>query len=120
MYRLGRISFRAIKTKRDYLGKRKAASWMYMSRLAAQKEFAFLKVRFSRTLPALQASSFVLQDRRAFAPAGILINRLFTHTASPYPSQSIRPGTASSCSSSTRTHSEPSSPFQSLESCTRN
>lgn len=42
---LGRISFRAIKTKRDYLGKRKAASWMYMSRLAAQKEFAFLKVR---------------------------------------------------------------------------
>lgn len=43
--RLGRISFRAIKTKRDYLGKRKSASWLYMSRLAAQKEFAFMKVR---------------------------------------------------------------------------
>ena len=43
---LGRISFRAIKTKRDYLGKRKSASWMYMSRLAAQKEFAFMKVSF--------------------------------------------------------------------------
>jgi RIO-like serine/threonine protein kinase len=42
--RLGRISFRAIKTKRDYLGKRSSASWMYMSRLAAQKEFAFMKV----------------------------------------------------------------------------
>lgn len=42
--RLGRISFRAIKTKRDYLGKRKSASWLYMSRLAAQKEFAFMKV----------------------------------------------------------------------------
>jgi RIO-like serine/threonine protein kinase len=42
--RLGRISFRAIKNKRDYLGKRSSASWMYMSRLAAQKEFAFMKV----------------------------------------------------------------------------
>lgn len=42
--RLGRVSFRAIKEKRDYLGKRKSASWMYMSRLAAQKEWAFMKV----------------------------------------------------------------------------
>ena len=42
--RLGRISFRAIKAKRDYLGKRKSASWMYMSRLAAEKEYAFMKV----------------------------------------------------------------------------
>ena len=48
--RLGRISFRAIKDKRDYLGKRKSASWMYMSRLAAQKEWAFMKVRIPNTL----------------------------------------------------------------------
>lgn len=41
--RLGRISFRAIKTKRDYLGTRKSASWMYMSRLAARKEWEFMK-----------------------------------------------------------------------------
>lgn len=41
---LGRVSFRTIKEKRDYLGKRKSASWMYMSRLAAQKEWAFMKV----------------------------------------------------------------------------
>ena len=26
------------------MGKRKSASWMYMSRLAAQKEWAFMKV----------------------------------------------------------------------------
>jgi len=45
LHRLGRISFRAIKEKRDYLGRRKSASWMYMSRLAAQKEWAFMKVR---------------------------------------------------------------------------
>ena len=44
MIRLGRISFRAIKSKRDYLGNKSSASWMYMSRLAAQKEFAFMKV----------------------------------------------------------------------------
>ncbi|KAJ3500711.1 hypothetical protein NLJ89_g9672 [Agrocybe chaxingu] len=43
LHRLGRVSFRAIKEKRDYLGKRKSASWMYMSRLAAQKEWAFMK-----------------------------------------------------------------------------
>ncbi|KAL7750361.1 Serine/threonine-protein kinase rio2 [Sorochytrium milnesiophthora] len=41
--RLGRVSFRTIKNKRDYLQKRKSASWMYMSRLAALKEFAFMK-----------------------------------------------------------------------------
>lgn len=44
VYRLGRVSFRAIKSKRDYMGKRKSASWMYMSRLSAQKEWAFMKV----------------------------------------------------------------------------
>lgn len=49
IHRLGRISFRKIKEKRDYMGKRKSASWMYMSRLAAEKEFAFMKVRRTHT-----------------------------------------------------------------------
>lgn len=43
IHRLGRISFRTIKTNRDYLRHRSSASWMYMSRLAAMKEFAFMK-----------------------------------------------------------------------------
>jgi RIO kinase 2 len=51
LHRLGRISFRAIKEKRDYLGKRKSASWMYMSRLAAQKEWAFMKVLYEHGFP---------------------------------------------------------------------
>ncbi|KAF8642333.1 hypothetical protein AX16_009602 [Volvariella volvacea WC 439] len=51
IHRLGRISFRTIKLKRDYLGKRKSASWMYMSRLAAQKEFAFMKVLHEHGFP---------------------------------------------------------------------
>lgn len=43
IHRLGRISFRTVKTNRDYLRHRNAGSWMYMSRLAAMKEFAFMK-----------------------------------------------------------------------------
>ena len=43
IHRLGRISFRTVKANRDYLRKNQAAgSWMYLSRLAATKEFAFM------------------------------------------------------------------------------
>ncbi|KAI8143595.1 RIO1 family-domain-containing protein [Fennellomyces sp. T-0311] len=51
LQRLGRASFRTIKSKRDYLQKRKSASWMYMSRLAAMKEFAFMKVLYENGFP---------------------------------------------------------------------
>ena len=44
MHRLGRTSFRKIKEKRDYLQHRKSANWLYLSRLAATKEFVFMKV----------------------------------------------------------------------------
>lgn len=43
IHRLGRISFRSIKNNRDYLKHRSSASWMYMSRLSALKEFAFMR-----------------------------------------------------------------------------
>lgn len=43
-HRLGRTSFRQIKSKRDYLKHRKSGSWLYLSRLSAMKEFAFMKV----------------------------------------------------------------------------
>lgn len=42
IHRLGRISFRSVKTNRDYLKNRTTGSWMYMSRLAAMKEHAFM------------------------------------------------------------------------------
>lgn len=51
LQRLGRVSFRSIKSKRDYLQKRKSASWMYMSRLAAMKEYAFMKVLYENGFP---------------------------------------------------------------------
>ena len=43
IHRLGRISFRSVKANRDYLRNRNSGSWMYMSRLAALKEFTFMK-----------------------------------------------------------------------------
>jgi len=49
--RLGRISFRNIKKKRDYLLKRKAASWLYMSRLAAYREWTYMQVLHEHGLP---------------------------------------------------------------------
>ncbi|KAK7463649.1 Serine/threonine-protein kinase rio2 [Stygiomarasmius scandens] len=51
LHRLGRISFRTVKQNRDYMGKRRSASWMYMSRLAAQKEWAFMKVLYEHEFP---------------------------------------------------------------------
>ncbi|KUI68794.1 Serine/threonine-protein kinase rio2 [Cytospora mali] len=44
IHRLGRISFRTVKTNRDYLKKRQGGSWMYLSRLSAMKEYAFMQV----------------------------------------------------------------------------
>jgi RIO kinase 2 len=41
--RLGRTSFRAVKNKRDYLKSQTSYSWFYLSRLAAIKEYAFMK-----------------------------------------------------------------------------
>lgn len=46
LHRLGRVSFRAVKSKRDYLKHRSSYNWLYLSRLAALKEFAFMKVLF--------------------------------------------------------------------------
>ena len=44
IHRLGRISFRTVKANRDYLRNRNSGSWMYLSRLAAMKEHAFMTV----------------------------------------------------------------------------
>ncbi|ODV62646.1 protein kinase RIO2 [Ascoidea rubescens DSM 1968] len=44
--RLGRTSFRTVKKNRDYLKNRKTTNWMYLSRLAAEKEYEFLKILY--------------------------------------------------------------------------
>ncbi|MEW5302812.1 MAG: hypothetical protein WDW36_005558 [Sanguina aurantia] len=55
LHRLGRTSFRAVKNKRDYLGKKKAFSWLYLSRLSALKEYAFMKALGEHDFPVPQA-----------------------------------------------------------------
>ena len=42
IYRIGRTSFKKIKQLRSFLGNRKHASWLYVNRLAATKEFEAL------------------------------------------------------------------------------
>ncbi|KAH8809076.1 RIO1 family-domain-containing protein [Xylogone sp. PMI_703] len=51
IHRLGRISFRTVKANRDYLRNRSSGSWMYMSRLAALKEYAFLSALRESNFP---------------------------------------------------------------------
>lgn len=46
IHRLGRVSFRTVRNKRDYLKIGKGGSWMYLSKLAAQKEYEFMSILF--------------------------------------------------------------------------
>ncbi|XP_075582395.1 serine/threonine-protein kinase RIO2 isoform X2 [Pelecanus crispus] len=51
LHRLGRTSFRSLKNKRDYHKHRHKMSWLYLSRLAAMKEFAYMKALYDRKFP---------------------------------------------------------------------
>ncbi|KAM0448936.1 hypothetical protein ACHAO4_008163 [Trichoderma viride] len=51
IHRLGRISFRTVKSNRDYLKNKNAQSWMYLSRLAAMKEYAFMNALHEQGFP---------------------------------------------------------------------
>ncbi|XP_065847037.1 serine/threonine-protein kinase rio2-like [Euphorbia lathyris] len=55
LHRLGRVSFRAVKSKRDYLRHRRSYNWLYLSRLAALKEFAFMKALEEHGFPVPRA-----------------------------------------------------------------
>ncbi|XP_048187295.1 serine/threonine-protein kinase RIO2 [Perognathus longimembris pacificus] len=51
LHRLGRTSFRNLKNKRDYHKHRHGVSWLYLSRLSAMKEFAYMKALHDRKFP---------------------------------------------------------------------
>ncbi|EIE18013.1 RIO1-domain-containing protein [Coccomyxa subellipsoidea C-169] len=55
LHRLGRTSFRAVKKKRDYLQHRNSFSWLWLSRLAAAKEFAFMEALGAAGFPVPRA-----------------------------------------------------------------
>jgi RIO kinase 2 len=46
IHRLGRTSFKTVKNNRDYLRQNQSGSWMYLSRLAAEKEYEFMTVLY--------------------------------------------------------------------------
>lgn len=54
LHRLGRTCFRNIKGKRDYHQHRKSASWLYLSRISATREFAYMKALYDRGFPVPQ------------------------------------------------------------------
>uniref|UniRef100_A0A673KWM8 Serine/threonine-protein kinase RIO2 n=1 Tax=Sinocyclocheilus rhinocerous TaxID=307959 RepID=A0A673KWM8_9TELE len=51
LHRLGRTSFRNLKNKRDYHKHRHKMSWLYLSRLSAMKEFAYMKALYDQGFP---------------------------------------------------------------------
>ena len=68
LHRLGRTSFRAVKSKRDYLRHRSSFSWLYLSRLAALKEFAFMKVVIIAFVPFHGCNTLLVSVLLSFWP----------------------------------------------------
>lgn len=58
LHRLGRTCFRNIKGKRDYHQHRHFASWLYLSRISAAREFAYMKVLLDRGFPVPKPIDF--------------------------------------------------------------
>lgn len=58
LHRLGRTCFRNIKDKRDYHKHRKSASWLYLSRISATKEFAYMKALYDKKFPVPKPVDF--------------------------------------------------------------
>lgn len=58
LHRLGRTCFRNIKEKRDYHGKRHKASWLYLSRISATREFAYMTALHDRGFPVPRPIDF--------------------------------------------------------------
>uniref|UniRef100_A0A182PGX1 Serine/threonine-protein kinase RIO2 n=1 Tax=Anopheles epiroticus TaxID=199890 RepID=A0A182PGX1_9DIPT len=58
LHRLGRICFRNVREKRDYHGKRRNMSWLYLSRISATREFAYMKALYDRGFPVPKPVDF--------------------------------------------------------------
>lgn len=58
LHRLGRVCFRNVKEKRDYHGKRHKMSWLYLSRISATREFAYMKALYDRGFPVPRPVDF--------------------------------------------------------------
>lgn len=58
LHRLGRVCFRKVTEKRDYHKHAKSLSWLYLSKLSATKEFAYMKALYDEGFPVPKPISF--------------------------------------------------------------
>ncbi|XP_076748975.1 RIO kinase 2 [Xylocopa sonorina] len=58
LHRLGRTCFRNVKGKRDYHQHRKSVSWLYLSRISATREFAYMRALYDRGFPVPKPIDF--------------------------------------------------------------
>lgn len=58
LHRLGRTCFRNVKEKRDYHGRRQNCSWLYLSRISATREYAYMKALYDRGFPVPKPHDF--------------------------------------------------------------
>lgn len=89
MHRLGRISFRKIKEKRDYLKSRKdSPSWIFLSRLSAKREWDFLQALYHHGFPVptplAQSRHSILMSRIDGYPLRQIVDLPREHVASLY------------------------------------
>ena len=90
-HRLGRTSFRNVKKKRDYFGSKtqQAHSWLFLSRLSALKEFAFMKALYNVEYPT---PTPIAQNRHIVAMSlvrGIPLYQVFPKQLSVYQAADI-------------------------------
>lgn len=96
-HRLGRTSFRNVKQKRDYFGRatQQAHSWLFLSRLSALKEYAFMKalydVKYPTPTPVAQNRHIVAMSLvRGLPLYQIYPKQLSVHQAADIYDQAIR------------------------------
>merc|ERR1711997_1274003 len=58
LHRLGRTCFRKVREKRDYHKNRRNMNWLYLSRISATKEFAYMKALKDRGFPVPKPIDF--------------------------------------------------------------
>lgn len=58
VHRLGRVCFRSVKKNRDYLQNRQHASWLYLSRLAASREYSYMVALEKHDFPVPHAYGY--------------------------------------------------------------
>ncbi len=86
-HRLGRTSFRQTRRVRGYIAERRHVSWLYQSRLAAEKEFEALKLLYPHRVAVPKPIS---QNRHVVAMGMIEGAELAEYKTLPNPEKTLR------------------------------